>query len=189
MVPQVVLSFDISPLLMPARHRHCGCGGTVHCTAAAVSALGRRRRQCGHSGLRTPPVRTQPLSAPPGLTTGGQSCASCVRPADRHQCLADRRCPWHTDGLRSRTAMRTARRSTELRPELLAEAPLDGLSPHRTVRTPHSCGQTQVVRLLLSVRRTTELSADALEQGKISGQSCNCKCRSCNNYEIGNHSN
>ena len=177
---------------MPARwHRHRLCGGgTLHCTAAAaraaaVSALGRRRRQCGHSGLRTPPVRTQPLSAP----HGGQSCASCVRPADRHQCLADRKCPRDTDGLRSRTAMRTARRSTELRPELLAEAPLDGLSPHRTVRTPHSCGQTQVVRLLLSVRRTTELSADALEQGKISGQSCNCKCRSCNNYEIGDHSN
>ena len=82
---------------MPARwHRHSLCGGgTLHCTAAAaraaaVSALGRRRRRCGHSGLRTPPVRTQPLSAPPGLTTGGQSCASCVRPADRHQCLADR---------------------------------------------------------------------------------------------------
>ena len=114
----------------------------MHCTAAAaraaaVSALGRRRRQCGHSGLRTPPVRTQPLSAP----HGGQSCASCVRPADRHQCLADRKCPRDTDGLRSRTAMRTARRSTELRPELRGEAPLDGLSPHRTVRTPHSCGQ------------------------------------------------
>ena len=119
----------------------------MHCTAAAaraaaVSALGRRRRQCGHSGLRTPPVRTQLLSAPPGLTTaGGQSCASCVRRADRHRCLADRRCPRHTDGLRSRTAMRTARRSTELRPELRGEAPLDGLSPHRTLRTPHSCGQ------------------------------------------------
>ena len=133
--------------------------------AAAVSALERRRR-CGHSGLRTPPVRTQPLSAP----HGGQSCASCVRPADRHQCLADRKCPRDTDGLRSRTAMRTARRSTELRPELLAEAPLDGLSPHRTVRTPHSCGQTQVVRLLLPVPRTTQLSADAQDWDKFNGQ-------------------
>ena len=162
---------------MPARwHRHSLCGGgTLHCTAAAaraaaVSALGRRRRRCGHSGLRTPPVRTQPLSAPPGLTTGGQSCASCVRPADRHRCLADRRCPWHTDGLRSRTAMRTARRSTELRPELLAEAPLDGLSPHRTVRTPHSCGQAQVVRLLLPVPRTTQPSADGQDWDKFNGQ-------------------
>ena len=112
------------------------CRSCVRIRAAAEAV--RTQRPADTAGADTAAV-----SAPPGLTTahGGQSCASCVRRADRHRCLADRRCPRHTDGLRSRTAMRTARRSTELGPELRGEAPVDGLSPHRTWRTPHSCGQ------------------------------------------------